>query len=223
MSTILLTAVKCYNKPLMKTHIVFDLDDTITNSYQFNQQMFVDTFVPHVKNLATHEAYLRDLHFKSKGTPMHIQFKTAMDYMGVDADPARLIKENEVMHLNNIEKVDVFEATHELLDLLKKKGKVLILCSNRGQGSLKKVLERHKLFEYFDDIISCADACHEKPSPHCLLELVQKYNVPKENFLCVGDSKTDVEFATAAGIDFIIIDQYMNQKKFFKMLVETFF
>lgn len=29
---------------MKKTHFIFDLDDTLTNSYEFNQQMFVDTF-----------------------------------------------------------------------------------------------------------------------------------------------------------------------------------
>jgi len=63
---------------------------------------------------------------------------------------------------------------------------------------------------------------HEKPDPFCLNQIIQKYDDPKESFVYFGDSKTDKEFAEAAGIDFLIIDNYLNKNNFFKILLQGF-
>lgn len=206
-----------------KTHIFFDLDDTLTNSYEYNQQMFVDTFVPYIQEFHVHEQYLRDLHYKSRGISMHTQFKEAIDYIGLNVDPHQLIKENEGIHLNNIHKMSAFEAVEDLLKLLKAKKKTLALLSNRGSGSLTKILEKNCLTGYFDVVISCKEAGHEKPDPYCILELIKKYKISKDKCVLIGDSKTDADFAKNADVDVLVIDHYINNRQFYRVLLETLF
>lgn len=209
----------------MKKHFIFDLDDTLTNSYEINQQLFVDTFAE-FKNFAEHEQYLRDLHYATRGQSMHLIFESAVKHMELDADPASLVKKNEEMHMNSAEKfakMHTFDAAKELLDALKNNGKLISVCTNRQYGSSKRIFELNQMSHYFENIISCSDEGHEKPDPYCLEQLIAKYNEPKESYIYFGDSKTDRDFAKGAGIDFVIIDQYLNDKRFYKMVLASFF
>lgn len=204
----------------MKNHFIFDCDDTLTNSYDFNQQMFVDTFLPYKTDID--QNFLRELHFNSRGTAMNLQFETAINHFKLNADPQVMMEENEQLHIKNIGNMTMFDDVHVLFEELKKKGRTISITSNRQYGSLKLVLERNNLTKYVDDIISCKDEGFEKPDPTCLLNLIEKYNAPKDEFLYFGDSKTDSDFALNAGIDYIIVDHYLNQKKFYKIILQTF-
>lgn len=103
----------------MKKHFVFDLDDTLTNSYDVNQQLFVDTFVPHVPDID--QVYIRDVHFRNRGKSMHPQFEEIVNHLGLKLDPARLVKENENLHIKSVDKfngVGTFDSTRELLQMI---------------------------------------------------------------------------------------------------------
>lgn len=204
----------------MKKHFIFDCDDTLTNSYDFNQQMFVDTFLPYDAKID--QNYLRELHFNSRGTAMNLQFETAINHFKLNADPQEMMEENEQIHIKNIGNMTMFEDVHNLFTELKKKGRTISITSNRQYGSLKLVIERNNLTQYVDNLISCKDEGFEKPDPTCLINLIDKYNAPKEEFLYFGDSKTDSDFALNAGIDYIIVDHYLNQKKFYKIILQMF-
>lgn len=206
---------------MKKTHFIFDLDDTLTNSYEFNQQMFVDTFKPYSTNFD--EVYVRDLHYRSRGKAMHLQFEEALKHLQITADPMHMVKENEQLHINQVGGISIFDDVKELLELLKSNNKLISLCTNRQSGSLLQILKNNGLENYFENVISCIDAGYEKPDPYCLNALIEKYTEPKESYLYFGDSKTDHDFAQNAGIDFIIIDQYLNKKKFFKVILQAFF
>lgn len=208
----------------MKKHFIFDLDDTLTNSYEINQQLFVDTFTTVDKT--ADEVFLRDLHYRSRGMSMHLLFEEAVGHFGWDLDPKALVKQNEDMHINSAEKfakMHTFDAAIELLDALKANGKLISVCTNRQYGSSKKIFEMNNMSHYFEHVVSCSDEGHEKPDPFCLNALMEKYNEPKESYIYFGDSKTDRDFAKGAGIDFVIIDQYLNDKRFYKMVLASFF
>ena len=209
---------------MKKTHFIFDLDDTLTNSYEINQQLFVDTFTPHIPDVD--QQYLRDLHFRSRGKSMHLQFEEAIEHLGLKLSAVDLVKENEVIHISSADrflKMDTFESAKDFLDMLVQNGKKISVCTNRQYGSQRKIFEVNQITHYFDNIISCADEGHEKPDPYCLLKLIADYNEPKDSFIYFGDSKTDRDFATNAGIDYLIIDQYLNNRTFYKMILRSFF
>lgn len=205
---------------MQKSHFVFDLDDTLMNSYGFNQQMFYETFLPHAPDID--EVFVRDLHFRSRGTSMHVQFDEVIKHFNLDLDPEQLAKENEILHQKHFREITFFDHVEELLRGLKARGNIISLCTNRQYGSLNPLLDDSGLRKYFDNVVSCLDEGHEKPDPVCLLSIIDKYDIPKSEYIYFGDSKVDCAFATNAGIDFIIIDQYINQKKYFKVIVESF-
>ena len=205
-----------------KKHFVFDLDDTLTDSYDFNQQMFIDTFIPYLDIDKTTESYLRKLHYHNRGVSMELQFKKAINRFSLKYDPKILVKENELLHIKNIEEIRIFESALDLIKIIKNKGKQVSVVSNRQMTSLKLIVNKNSLIKYVDNLISCGDAGYDKPNPYCLNKLIAESNQPKNNFIFIGDSKTDSDFAKNAGIDFIIIDHYINQKKFYKLILQLF-
>lgn len=202
----------------MKKHLIFDVDDTLTNAYELNQQLFVDTFLVHKKDLD--QNYLRELHYFSRGTAMHLQFETAIKHLGLSLDPKKLVEENEIIHQNSIDRLTMFDDVRSFFEQLTKDGKMISLCSNRQYGSLNKIIDKYKIGEFLNNAISCTDEGFEKPDPTCLLQIIEKDGLSKDNYLYFGDSKTDCDFASNAGIDYIIIDHYLNQKKFYKLMLQ---
>ena len=208
---------------MSKRHFVFDVDDTITDSYAFNQQIFVDGFEPYVDVQDPKiDEYLRTLHSSYRGKSMYLQFSEAIDHLGLKLDPAKLTRDNELLQIKKIGQVKIFDAVEDIIKTLKDKGCEISVCSNRGTGSLRKILHKHGLHKYVKNIISCVEEGHEKPDPYCLTRLIKDSKLGKTKFLYIGDSRTDYEFAKRAGIDFMIIDHYLNDKKFYKLMLQAF-
>jgi HAD superfamily hydrolase (TIGR01549 family) len=206
-----------------KKHYIFDFDDTLADSGQFNQDMFVEVFKDYADITEPEtEQYLRKLHFDSRGTAMFDQFKKAKEDLSLQVTVEVLLEENERIQVEQIASVTLFDSARELLKQLQKGNKQVSLMSNRQKSSLMKVLHAHELVNCFDNVISCADDGYEKPDPHCLNKLIAETKIERYDVIYFGDSSTDAKFAAAAGVDFVIIDQYANQKAFFKHLLPFF-
>lgn len=208
---------------MKKKHFIFDVDDTLIDSYGLNQQLFVETFSSYL-DLSNHEIkkYLRELHFRSRGTSMISQFQEAVTHFSLSVDPLKLVRQNEKLQIKNSKQVTLFDSVKELFIKLTSHGQKVSVCTNRPKESLLKILKSQGVQKYLTNIVSCHDAGHEKPDPFCLTKLIKESGEPKTNFIYFGDSVTDYQFAENAGIDFIIIDYYLNQKKFYKLIVESF-
>lgn len=204
-----------------KRHIIFDVDDTISSSYELNQQLFVDTFTPYYPNID--QDYLRKLHFERKGTAMIDQFQEVVNKFDLDKTPKELMEYNSKIHKESAPKMTIFEGVEKILKHFKSRGKIISICSNRDIESLNIILEKHNIKNYFDNTISCHSAGHDKPDPYCLKELLEKYpDIKLSETIYFGDSKTDADFATNAGIDYLVIDHYLNRKIFYQLIIELF-
>lgn len=211
-------------KNTRKKYFVFDLDDTIADSYSYNQDMFVNTFSPHIDITGGGtEKYLRDLHLKNRGKSMFDQFKIAVEYLKLDILPDVLMKENEELHKQNITSIKLFDAASNFITKLSDLGFNIAVLSNRQTESLTKLLAKSGLLNKLTKVVSCTDAGFEKPDPYCLNQLIYESGKNKDEFIYFGDSLTDAEFAKAAGVDFLIVDQYINQKSCFDVLMKLSF
>lgn len=204
----------------MKKHFIFDFDDTISGSYEFNQNMFYETFLPHFPDIR--EEFVRKVHKENRGKSMDRQFQLVIDKFNLNIGAQKLTEENEALHVKNYKGMKLFNGIHEFFSILKDKGKKISVCTNRQYTSLNKIIDSNDLRKYFENIISCKDEGYEKPKPNCLLSIIKKYNEPKDSYIYFGDSKTDYEFASNAGLDFVIVDHYINGKNFYKMIIKSF-
>lgn len=205
----------------MKKHLVFDFDDTISSAYEHNQQLFVDTFLPYKPDID--QDFVRKVHLTNRGASMNLQFTEVVKKFGLKVTVEQLVEENEVLHQKHANEIKVFDGFEDILKHFKKLEKTISLCTNRAQGSLRMILSTNHLDHYFDNVISCKDAGHEKPDPYCLKQLLKKYpEISKEETIYFGDSKTDADFAQNADIDYLVIDHYLNKKQFFTLALGSF-
>jgi phosphoglycolate phosphatase len=89
----------------------------------------------------------------------------------------------------------------ELLMRLAAQGAVLAVVTMKARIPTHKILSALELNAFFDEVIAFEDAERRKPDPATLLALMEKYGVKPEDTLMVGDTATDVQYATAAGAD----------------------
>ena len=167
--------------------------------------MFVETFKPYLGNInKAVDNYLRSLHFHSRGEPMLSQFQKAVQCLKLIVKPEDLVFENENLHVQSFNQIKIFPNVPIVLQELKNTNKVLSICTNRQLKSLNGILDTNQITHFFTQIVSCADLGHEKPDPHCLVNLIKHFGFSKDNFIYVGDSDTDKLFAQNAGVDFLL-------------------
>ena len=173
-------------------YFFFDFDGMLCDSYTHTASAFVYTLKQTRNiNIKLKEAY--DL-FK-------VSFKTAFDYYKVTE------KEIELFTINH-ENIDfkpvatLYLPVEKLLNSIVKSGGKIFIYTNRND-TLFKYLDKFDIRKYFVDFITVAN----KPDPKPLLDMIEKYDLEKEQCVVVGDRAIDVDAAYYAGIDGILYDE----------------
>jgi len=98
--------------------------------------------------------------------------------------------------------VRLFDGAGKLLEQLPSRGIQSVLVSNKGRNALNQILERLKIWAFFDLTLSAEDADCNKPDPKLFTRYVAPHfaEIPKEHTIVIGDSETDIQFAKAAGL-----------------------
>jgi HAD superfamily hydrolase (TIGR01509 family) len=89
----------------------------------------------------------------------------------------------------------------EVLEILKKRGKRLAICTNRSV-SMRAVLEYFGLSKLFDCVVTTLEVKRPKPDPEGLRLILDTLNLTPISALFIGDSVLDQQAAKAAGIPF---------------------
>jgi HAD superfamily hydrolase (TIGR01509 family) len=94
-----------------------------------------------------------------------------------------------------------------LLGLLRRLHRQLLtaLASSAHPDSVSVVLEKFKLTEYFDAILTGGDVEHNKPHPEIYLKAAERLGVAPEQCLALEDSTAGVTSAKAAGMRVIAL------------------
>ncbi len=100
---------------------------------------------------------------------------------------------------NNSQRSQVYDGVVEGLSWLKENGYRLGCVTNKAEAFTLPLLKNKGLFEAFEVVVS-GDTCSEKkPHPMPLLHAAKLMKVSPENALMMGDSRSDVKAARAAG------------------------
>ena len=203
-----------------KKHFVFDLDDTLIDGRLFcgeSMARAITQLEPHVN-----AKLVVDFHESVRGATIEDLFKMAIEEFGLKSKLEDLLQLDANIQMKEFPRMKLFDGVVDILKFLKESGKTLHVCTNRTMKTLEPILQGHVIKEYFEKIVSCADLGYKKPNPKCLLDIVSRYGGDKRDFIYFGDSEVDSEFAKNAGIEFIIFDQYLNNKNLFKKLINMF-
>jgi len=106
----------------------------------------------------------------------------------------------------------LYDDTHEVLDLLGRKGVRTCIVSNTSWGSpaqpWREEMLKHGVAERVDEIVFCRDVGWRKPARVIYEHAVGKLGVSLEDCLFVGDSmKYDIGGARGIGVEAVLIDR----------------
>lgn len=96
--------------------------------------------------------------------------------------------------------VHPYEGILQSLEVLRRKGILLTVFSNKPHGGAVDVVETIFGKGTFDHIQGQSDAVPIKPDPTGVFEILQKYGLRKEEVLYFGDTNTDMLTAHNAGV-----------------------
>jgi len=203
-----------------KKAFVFDLDDTLIDGRGFCGET-IARVITDVEPSANFRR-ICEIHEAIRGMTIEDLYTTILKKLRIATPIQPLLEQDHIIQSENIDRMRLFDGVVEILEFLKSNGKHLYMCTNRTKDLMISILRSNKIFAYFDEVISCIDAGYKKPNPYCLVDIIQRSGMSSEDFIYFGDSVVDSQFAQNAGIDFIIFDQYLNNKDLFKKLINMF-
>ena len=93
----------------------------------------------------------------------------------------------------------------ELLEKLKKQGYMLAVATNRPSPYTHIVLNHLDMENTFDYVLCGDEVENAKPAPDILYRILEKFSVPAERALYVGDMTIDVLTGNAAGVKTVAV------------------
>lgn len=93
-----------------------------------------------------------------------------------------------------------YPGIRELLEELIKRQIQLVVFSNKPDGDTKQVIHHYFPEVPFQAVIGQKAGVPLKPDPTVLFDIIKDLRVRKNELLYVGDTKTDMETAVAAGV-----------------------
>lgn len=108
------------------------------------------------------------------------------------------------------ELITLYPGVHELLEALSTAAVELAVVTNKPERFVAPLLEQVGLGGYFRWIIGGDTLPQQKPDPAALLQVMRLAGVSQEQSLFVGDSRTDVLAARAAGVPCVAVSYGYN-------------
>lgn len=188
---------------------IFDLDGTVMDSR--------DSILSALRDTMRDFGLNTDDMFKGTAYIGHTLEKVLSSVGLVDVEKARELYRKHYYDYIMDEKP--YPSMPELLESLH--NRVLIaLCTNKGHNGAKVTLEHNGLLHYFDTLES-VDSGKAKPDPDTFHHIVDFYRrqgkaLEPADFLMIGDSPTDMEYAHNCGIDSAFVDWGFFQREHLK-------
>ena len=109
---------------------------------------------------------------------------------------------------------------------LKNQGYRMAVCSNSVSDTIKSMLSKAALIDYFDFYLSNQDVKKAKPDPEIYLTAIDRFGVKPSECLVLEDNTNGIKAATAAGAHVMQIHQvtdvnYVQISKFIQKLEST--
>jgi phosphoglycolate phosphatase len=179
-------------------YILFDLDGTLTDP-----ALGITNSVMHALKKYNIQVRDRSELYKFIGPPLTESFEK---YCGFSQSEAVKAVEyyREYYKDTGIYENKVYEGIRELLELLKSKGKTLVLATSKPEIFAKQILEHFELAKYFSFISgSCLDGTRVKKDEVIQYALENCNIADKSSVVMVGDREHDVLGAKKCGVQCI--------------------
>ncbi|RMV81193.1 Phosphoglycolate phosphatase [Pseudomonas amygdali pv. sesami] len=190
--------------------IMFDLDGTLVDSVP-DLAVAVDTMLAElgrpIAGLESVRAWV------GNGAPALVRRALAnhLDHSGVDDELAEQGLEIFMRaYAQKHEFTVVYPGVRETLKWLQKMGVEMALITNKPERFVAPLLDEMKLGRFFRWIIGGDTMPQKKPDPAALFFVMKMAGVPASQALFVGDSRSDVQAAKAAGVACVALSYGYN-------------
>ena len=115
------------------------------------------------------------------------------------ADYPRMVERYVAHWRTHEDDLVLFPGVRDLLAELRQRQYLLAVATGKSRAGLDRSLAHGALADAFD-WTRCADETRSKPHPQMLIELMERFEVPPERTLMIGDTTHDSQMATNAGV-----------------------
>lgn len=177
--------------------IVFDWDGTLADS--------VDSIIQCKQYLAQQYNLPEPSHLLIKEV-LGTEFSQAMArcFPTVEKNLLDQLGQEFKQRMQEAPQARLFPGAMDVLNALKKKGIKLAVATSKSRMELTKALAYTQLENFFDDTC-CAEEYQPKPDPAMLNHLLERYAVNAHECLMLGDTTSDIDFATQAQVPVICV------------------
>jgi phosphoglycolate phosphatase len=190
--------------------VMFDLDGTLVDSVP-DLAAAVDNMLLKLGRAPAGIESVRDW----VGNGVHMLVRRALANH-IDAENVDEVEAEQALQLFN----DFYEDGHDLtvvypgvrdtLKWLHKQGVEMALITNKPERFVAPLLDQMKIGRYFKWIIGGDTLPKKKPDPAALFFVMKMANIPASQSLFVGDSRSDVLAAKAAGVKCVALSYGYN-------------
>lgn len=205
----LLKVKKLYNKLKNFNLIIFDLDDTIYNSFYFDNPAYEKISNLLNKKLGFNKKLIikkifKEKKFEKKNNLNNKIFNKVLGELGLVKDKAKFEKLCIKIYQNNkIDKIDKKTTLIDLISKLHQEEKKLFLVTNGNFIRQKNKIKSLGIKKYFDKIFILDKSKNNSPKPSIKNVKVLRFKSKKNNSIMIGDSVLDKKFARNLGIRYI--------------------
>jgi len=108
-------------------------------------------------------------------------------------------------HKHCLTDLEIYDGIEKLLEDLKGDF-IFSVATNANSEFAHKMLNHLEIGKYFKTVVGYNDVVKPKPHPEMVYKILEQINTTKEKSLLVGDSHKDIQAATNAGVDSILVN-----------------
>lgn len=99
------------------------------------------------------------------------------------------------------EKSPMYAGASKVVKSLNESGIDIIIVSNNTTANILHILKKARLLKYVAKVFGSDECAYVKPNPNIFLQSIYpEYHYPISDFIMVGDTSADIQFAQNAGI-----------------------
>lgn len=170
-------------------YFVFDLDGTVLSSTPFYHAILETIF--HRNGISLTE--------DDKRLAMGL---SASAFLAPRLNPEAM--EEALIHLRDQSQVDkdfipVFDGLHEVLAMIHGRGDRLAIWTSREKTSALQLVEKQKIAQFFDLVVTADCVRRHKPDPEGLTYIASQFGCDFSDIVMIGDHDVDILAAKATG------------------------
>jgi HAD superfamily hydrolase (TIGR01509 family) len=184
----------------MKPVFVFDMDGVLIDSVPLMYDEVYAGFLGEFGIQGTREEFSK----KVNGPKIEDIVVILKEIHNLPGTPAELLARYDRRMKMAYEKSPLTQGTREIMQELRKRGYTIAVASASKMENIAFILEKHRLAEFVDAIVSGDDVLHAKPAPDIYLKV--RTALPGVRHIVLEDSDNGMRAASAAGMEVIFFN-----------------